>query len=137
MTVDAIFFEKDGTLIDFDEFWILISIKAIEIILKRTNMCNVPANLILEAFGVSDGITSIGGVLCKGTYRQMGEIVYNFLPRYGYNGSRNEVITFLIDAYNENADAGQIMPTCPELATTLYELKKQNKRLAIVTTDSF
>ena len=39
---------------------------------------------ILEAFGVHNGVTDIDGVLCKGTYEEMGEIVYNVLYKNGH-----------------------------------------------------
>jgi len=136
MKADAIIFDKDGTLIDFDAFWVPLTVKAVEAVLIKTNMKSAPMDRILEAFGISDGITSIEGVLCKGTYRQMGEIMHAILSEYGYNGSADELTALLINAYNESTDAGEIKPTCTELAEALTELKKQNKRLAVVTTDN-
>ena len=35
--VKAIIFDKDGTLIDFDSFWITVSVDAIKHILKNVN----------------------------------------------------------------------------------------------------
>ena len=136
MKADAIIFDKDGTLIDFDAFWVPLTVKAVEAVLIKTNMKSAPMDRILEAFGISDGITSIEGVLCKGTYRQMGEIMHAILSEYGYNGSADELTALLINAYNESTDAGEIKPTCTELAEALTKLKKQNKRLAVVTTDN-
>ena len=136
MKVEAIIFDKDGTLLDFDAFWIAVSRKALALVLEKFNM---PASLseeILSAFGVRNGITSINGVLCKGTYEQMGGIVYDIMHRNGCNCSCDEVIRVVIAAYNESADAGEVKPTCARLAEILHELKRQNKRLAVVTTDN-
>lgn len=136
MKADAIIFDKDGTLIDFDAFWVPISVKAIGSVLKRLNMDLAIGERILEAFGVSDGVTSIDGVLCKGTYRQMGEIMRGILCEYGYDGSVDEAVTLLANAYDKSTDAGRIKPTCHKLAEALRELKDRGKHLAVVTTDN-
>lgn len=135
MNADAIIFDKDGTLIDFDAFWVTVSIKALEDVLKTLNRTDVPICEILEAFGVRDGVTEINGVLCKGTYEQMGEIVHGILSKYGCDISRSETISLVIDAYNRNAEAGEVKPICPDLPEVLTELKK-SKKLAVVTTDN-
>ncbi|MBE6733556.1 MAG: HAD family hydrolase [Ruminococcaceae bacterium] len=136
MNADAIIFDKDGTLIDFDSFWVTISARAMEDILKGLGRTDIPVCEILEAFGVHDGVTDIDGVLCKGTYEQMGQIVHNILNEHGCNISCGETVKLVIDAYNRNADAGEVKPTCPELAEVLTRLKKNNKKLAVVTTDN-
>ena len=136
MNADAIIFDKDGTLIDFDAFWVTVSIKALEDVLKTLNRTDIPLCEILEAFGVQDGVTEIDGVLCKGTYEQMGGIVHDILCKYGCELSRSETIALVIDAYNRNAEAGEVKPICPDLVEVLTELKKRNKKLAVVTTDN-
>lgn len=78
----------------------------------------------------------MNGVLCKGTYEQMGEIVYDILQQHGCDVSCDGVTTALVEAYTRNADAGEIRPTCPDLALVLKRLKEQNKKLAVVTTDN-
>ena len=136
MNADAIIFDKDGTLIDFDAFWVTVSIKALEDVLRTLNRTDIPLSEILEAFGVQDGVTEIDGVLCKGTYEQMGGIVHDILCKYGCELSRSETIALVIDAYNRNAEAGEVKPICPDLFEVLTELKKRNKKLAVVTTDN-
>ncbi len=136
MTVDAIIFDKDGTLIDFDAFWVSVSCKAIERVLEAFAMKPNLLPEILEAFGVRDGVTDINGVLCKGTYEQMGEIVYTILKNHGCVCSCDDVVTTVISAYNKNADAGEIRPTCVNLEEVLYDFKAQGKKLAVVTTDN-
>ncbi len=136
MVADAVIFDKDGTLLDFDAFWIAVSEKAIEDVLAKLGMGSVPTKQILSAFGVENGTTDIEGVLCKGTYEQMGRIVYDILKTYGCSASCEEVTRLVTQAYNENSSAGEIKPTCPELATTLRALKASGKRLAVVTTDN-
>ena len=136
MRADAIIFDKDGTLIDFDAFWVAVSHKALGIALEKFNMPSSLTDEILSAFGVHDRVTSINGILCKGTYEQMGEIVYEALRRNGCECDCAEVTGAVIGAYNESADAGEVKPTSPALAEVLSELKRKNKKLAVVTTDN-
>ena len=81
MKADAIIFDKDGTLLDFDAFWVTVSVKAIEAVLTEFHQTDVPVGEILEAFGVHDGVTDMNSVLCKGTYEQLGQITYEILMR--------------------------------------------------------
>ena len=136
MKADAIIFDKDGTLIDFDAFWVTVSVKALEDVLRQFGKDNVPVCEILQTLGVHDGVTDIEGILCKGTYEQMGQIVYDILHQYGCNASCDEVTGVLVEAYNNNSDVGEVKPTCPNLAECLTLLKKRNKKLAVVTTDN-
>lgn len=136
MEVDAVIFDKDGTLIDFDAFWVNVSIKAIGDILKDLGREDIPVEEILKAYGVNDGITDIDGVLCKGTYEQMGQVAYDILKKHGCDISCQDSIKLVVDAYNRNSDAGLVRPTCPNLKKVLTELKGQGKKLAVVTTDN-
>ena len=133
---DGIIFDKDGTLMDFDAFWVSVTVKAMEDVLGSVNMDLSPMEEILEAFGVHNGVTDVDAVLCKGTYRQMGEIVYKILSRLGCSVGCDEMVKLVVDAYNRNADAGEVKPTCPCLGEVLRGLKAQGKKLAVVTTDN-
>jgi len=46
--IKAIIFDKDGTLIDFDSFWIAVSENAINHILAELNMQNIPLSEMLH-----------------------------------------------------------------------------------------
>jgi beta-phosphoglucomutase-like phosphatase (HAD superfamily) len=46
------------------------------------------------------------------------------------------MVKLVVDAYNRNADAGEVKPTCPCLGEVLRGLKAQGKKLAVVTTDN-
>lgn len=136
MRVDGIIFDKDGTLMSFDAFWVSLSVKALEDVLGRLGMEPGLVDEILEAFGVHDGVTDINGVLCKGTYAEMGEIVYEILFAHGCDADREDVVRAVEAAYSRNAAAGDVKPTCPDLAEALAELKARGLRLAVVTTDN-
>ena len=136
MRVDGIIFDKDGTLMSFDAFWVSLSVKALEDVLGKLGMEPGLVDEILEAFGVHDGVTDINGVLCKGTYAEMGEIVYEILFAHGCDADREDVVRAVEEAYSRNAAAGDVKPTCPDLAEALAELKARGLRLAVVTTDN-
>ena len=136
MRVDGIIFDKDGTLMSFDAFWVSLSVKALEDVLGELGMDPGLLPEILTAFGVRDGVTDINGVLCKGTYAEMGEIVFDILAAHGCTALQGEVVKAVEDAYSRNAAAGDVKPTCPNLAETLAGLKEQGLRLAVVTTDN-
>lgn len=136
MKAEAIIFDKDGTLLDFDAFWVTVSHKAIQEVLEQFGYKSLSACEILEAFGVRDGVTDMNGVLCKGTYEQLGEILYGIFRQHGGSESCDDVTAALIEAYNRNAEAGEVRPTCPDLVRVLGDLKAQNIKLAVVTTDN-
>ena len=77
--IKAIIFDKDGTLIDFDSFWITISTIAIKDILKELGCNDVSAENILSVLGVEDGITSIDGILCSSTYSKIGDNINYYI----------------------------------------------------------
>ena len=136
MNAEAIIFDKDGTLIDFDAFWVTVSAKAIGDILKDIGKEDIPVCEILSALGVHNGVTDINSVLCKGTYEQMGQIVYGILAAHGCPISQQETVMKIVDAYKKNSDAGEVKPTCSNLRKIITDLRKQGKRLAVVTTDT-
>ena len=135
MQVDAIIFDKDGTLLDFDAFWVSVSEKAIGDLFAELGVENFSVCEALEAFGVHNGVTDIDGLLCKGTYEQMGQRLYEILCEKGYTFSCEEMTKALVASYRQSFAAGDVKPSCPTLAAALKEFKRQNKKLAVVTTD--
>ena len=134
--VEAVIFDKDGTLLDFDSFWITVSQKAIEEVLSFFGAEKDLTFRVLETLGVHNGRTDINGVLCKGTYEQIGEIVYSTLMENNYEVCFDTVVEAVVHSYNENMSVGQIKPTCTDLIDVLVELKRQNKKIVVVTTDN-
>lgn len=136
MHADLIIFDKDGTLMDFDAYWVTVSRKAINGLLSRMGRTDIPTEPILSALGIKDGRTDTDSVLCKGTYEQMGQIVYDILTEYNCAVTRGDTIQAVIDAYHSSADAGVIKPACEQLAEVLKALKRRNRKLMVATTDN-
>lgn len=136
MNVEAVIFDKDGTLVDFDAFWVTVSIKAIKDILKKLDREDISVQEILSVLGVHDGVTDVDGVLCKGTYKEMADIIGKVLKEKNCDISAVELERLVLDAYNKNSVMGEMKPTCSDLKDILIWLKKNNVKLGVVTTDN-
>ncbi|MBO5453098.1 MAG: HAD family hydrolase [Clostridia bacterium] len=135
MKTKAIIFDKDGTLIDFDAFWVTISEYAVKEMFEILNCKDVPVNEALEAMGVKDGVTSINGVLCYGTYKMMAEKIYGVLTKHGYTKSFEEVEELTLKTHKNHSDKGVVKGTCPDIKGFFKGLKERGIILAVVTTD--
>lgn len=136
MKAQAIIFDKDGTLIAFDAFWVKVSQNALNDILSSIGRCDIPIDELLACMGVENGVTDIDGILCKGTYAQMGCAINEVLKKYGFDIDKDETVKMVIEAYNKNADTGDVVATCENIADVLLKLKKRGIKLAVVTTDN-
>ena len=135
MSTKAIIFDKDGTLIDFDSFWVNVSRHAINTILSKIEMRDVSTDEILTALGVENGVTRIDGVLCWGTYGQLADAIAKCLESHGYDAKSHDLATATREAYNLAGDKGEVKATCEDIIGTLTELKKRGIILAVVTAD--
>lgn len=136
MKADAIIFDKDGTLLDFDAFWITVTEKAMADVFSALSMPNSHLPEILEALGVHNGTTEPDGALCQAPYEEIGQIVYGVLVKHGCPAAQDAVVRLVTDGFSHNATAGNVRPTCPNLKEILQGLKDQGKILALVTTDN-
>ena len=131
--IEAIIFDKDGTLIDFDSLWIPMTANVIGSILKSFGREDIPYEEFLASVGVKNGVTDADGILCKGTYKQITTAFNEVLKRYKCPTIQEQLV---IDTYNKCADSGEIKPTCENIREVLIKLKECGIKLAIVTTDN-
>ena len=136
MNKKAIIFDKDGTLLDFDAFWISVSEGAIRDTLTSFGREDISVSPFLTAIGVHDGKTDINSILCKGTYEEIGEKIYETLLEHGASADKEKTVSTVLEAYVRNVNKGDIKPTCPDLKDVLTTLKKKGIHLAIITTDT-
>lgn len=138
MKPDTIFFDKDGTLMDFDSFWISVSYGAVNDVLKKykPKSGNSDITKILSLLGVENSKTDIDGILCKGTYAEIGEVVHGYLKEKGIDEDVNTVKSEVVAAYNNNMDKGCVLPTCENIREVLSEIKGKGINLCVVTTDN-
>ena len=137
MDIQAIIFDKDGTLMKFDSFWVDVSHCAIRDILRQLNRDDIPMSRLLEALGISGDTSDIDGLLCKGTYEQIALAIGKILRNFGVDISDTDIVRMTVSAYNDNSDSGKIGPTCKNIRGVLEKLKSGGRKLAVVTTDDF
>lgn len=136
MDIKAILFDKDGTLIDFDAFWIPVSAAAVKDILSRAGAGDDMLTEILGALGVHGDTTDPDGLLCRGTYGEMGLKIRGVLSEHGIRLSEEEAMRMTGDAFSRSAGAGTVKPVCAGLRGVLERLKERGIRLLVVTTDN-
>ena len=134
--VDAVIFDKDGTLMDFDAFWVTLSRIALTDVVRSLHQPDALADTMLEVFGVKDGKADINGILCKGTYQEMAHAVQQVLQEHGCPVEDTLIENMVLDAYNRNAHLGAVEPACTDLRGVLVMLKNQGKKIALVTIDN-
>lgn len=135
MNTKAVIFDKDGTLLDFDAFWLPVTDHVIRDILKDEPDKAVIAPRIWEAIGVIDGAARIDGALLSGTYARIGRIITGILNDHGSDRSEVEVTARVTEAFHRHYRSGSIVPACEGLAPLLTGLRSLGVKLAIVTTD--
>ena len=83
MRTKAILFDKDGTLLDFDAFWISLAKTALGTLFAENDI-SFPEEEIMAMVGVKEGKTDINGVLVHGTYGDIAELLYPLMKEKGY-----------------------------------------------------
>ena len=135
MNTKAIIFDKDGTLLDFDSYWVTVSRVALADILAKTDAVDVTVDDLLLAIGVHDGVTDIDGILCWGTYAGIAEVLHQTLVAHGCTMPLDRFTEIALDAYHRYVGDGIMRPTCDNLREALSALKERGFLLAVVTTD--
>ncbi len=135
MSIQMIIFDKDGTLMDFDAFWGTVSRHAVTDMLTQLQLSADLLDPLLASIGYKNGITDVQGVLCWGTYRLMGEAMHDALTAAGVACDQEEVVRLTYDTYHKHADKGEIRPACENMGEVLKTLIRQDRALAVVTTD--
>lgn len=135
MLTKAVIFDKDGTLMDFDSFWLPVTRNVIRELKREKKADDILENEILDSLGIENGVTNIDGILCGGTYAQAGKIMHDVLKNHGYDCSVNEVTEFVTDSYYQSFEKGVIKPACDNICEVFGRLKRAGLKLVVVTTD--
>ncbi len=136
MKKDVIIFDKDGTLIDFDSFWVTVTEYAIYDIKESFGAHNIPNNKFYDAIGVVNGSAGTDSILCIGSFYDMGIAFNNVFKEYGYNIPQKRMVDIVTDAYEKNMTKANVKGTCDKLRELLDNLKKKGKRLIVATADN-
>ena len=136
MNKKLIIFDKDGTLLDFDAYWIPVSQAALSDLVKSANLDDSVIDEIFDAFLVKTGVTAITSSLCHGTYDDMGHDIWGVLNKHNAKLSENEVKALTRELYHKYIENGEIKPTSEKLGATLDALKNDGYILGVVTSDA-
>ncbi len=135
--VKAILYDKDGTLMQFDAFWIPVATHALrEIFFRAVPQPEIAEKLTAEtaaSAGVEGDRVKPNSVLCAGTYGQLAEILTGVLARAGYpvKITQEEVER----AMQAAIPYGKVLPGCGNLREKLLAAKAAAP-LFVVTTDT-
>lgn len=108
MDVQAIVFDKDGTFMKSDSFWVEVSRCAVRDILRQLNRNDIPMSRLLGALGISGDSADIDGLLCKGAYEQIALAIGEILREFGVDISDTDIVKMTVSAYNGNAGSSVI-----------------------------
>ncbi len=135
MNTKVVIFDKDGTLIKFDPFWVSVTSGVIDDIIALTGR-EMDRDEFFDTLGISDGKADADGLLCAGTYEQIGTAIHGVLSAHGADFDRKRIIELTIAAYDLHARDGVVEPTCDNIREKLLQIKKLGIRLLVVTTDN-
>ena len=136
MKTKIVVFDKDGTLLDFDSFWVAITDRAIEDMLVRIDCPNLTKKEFLETLGVHDGTVDIDGELCGGSYSSMGDVLYRVLVEHGSNIGREDLFEIAISCFSDAMKVGTVVPDCEDIRGVLGGLTDAGIKIILVTNDN-
>ncbi|MBE7054765.1 MAG: HAD family hydrolase [Ruminococcaceae bacterium] len=136
MQANVIIFDKDGTLIQFDDFWVSITEHAIRDILKKINREDIPHKAFFDILGVKNGKADVDGILCVGSFEEMGEAFNCVLRKYNCTLSSEQIVSLVTKAYEGNIEKGIVKAPCPDIVNVMSELKAMGKKLLVATADN-
>ncbi|MBQ9730476.1 MAG: HAD family hydrolase [Clostridia bacterium] len=135
MPIKAVLFDKDGTLLDFDALWVPVAERAFRSVLSAYGVRETLLKELLSAIGVSGGKTAVEGLLCGGTYGQIGEAAHAVLAKVNPALKVEEVTERTVRAFHEYMESVPPTPSCKNLRGVLCALKNRGLKLAVVTSD--
>ncbi len=137
MSIKAIVFDKDGTLLDYYSFWYPLACRATEIAYGEFG---ITANDVAEHvadLGLSDGKTDISGALPRGDHAGIVKALYERLCANGAECDIDSVVAAFAKGYSseEAKSLGNVVPACDNIRELMLSLKKKGIRLALITLD--
>ncbi len=137
MSIKAIVFDKDGTLIDYSSYWYYVGMAATEHAYRMLGITDIPKGEIeahVRELGVTKTYTDIEGGLPLGDHKGLVEALYRHAYALGKQPTVDECIAAFSAAYGAEdvKKKGNICPATPHLAATLRALKARGIRLILV-----
>ncbi len=124
--IKGIVFDKDGTLLDYENFWVPVAEGAVKLLLEKKG-CVERVSDVLSAIGAYDGIK---GVLCHGTYGNIADVINDCLGKSAFSGEE------VAEAFAASVHLAKVMPACPDIRAVFEKLNDMAFTVALVTSDN-
>lgn len=137
--IKAIIYDKDGTLMQFDAFWVPIARAAIKQIVKDSTASGGAfsdgiVKEIERKIGIKGNTADACGILCGGTYSQFAAVITRVLRDSG--ATDKSIDRYAVEkALFAHIEDGKVLPPCDNLRKKLEDARKR-ARLFVVTTDN-
>lgn len=131
--VKAIIFDKDGTLMRFDPFWLPVALAATGEIAQSLGIERY-VDTIRLAIGLHKNSVDSKGILCAGTYEQIADVFDAVLQQCEKPCSVTGAQVAQI--FEKHAREGRVLPVCENLPNVLDCLIARGIKLFVVTTDN-
>ncbi len=132
MSIKAIVFDKDGTLMKFEDFWIPVAEHAVELISAELSIGRDKSQLLLDAINTYG---SKSGILCYGTYKDMSDAFAKILKDIGVYFDSDKLYRLTVNSFHQSMRFGEIKAICGDLPDVLCGLKKSGYILSLATAD--
>lgn len=128
----AIIFDKDGTLLAYDPFWVAVADAALAALSLRRGLGQY-LDVMKRALGLRGNATEKNCVLQRGTFGQMAEAINTALEnaKSPARVSGREIET----VFAESTQFGTVCPACEGLQPLMKRLQDKGYDLFLVTTD--
>lgn len=136
--IKAIIYDKDGTLMRFDAFWVPIARSAIrqivsgEVTSDDVSEIDGIAEEIEREIGVNGDTADTCGILCGGTYTQFAAVISETMKKHGFDAPTDRYA--VEKALLAHIDEGKVLPPRENLREKLL-VAKRTAKLFVVTTD--
>lgn len=87
----GIIFDKDGTLLDFEAFWLPVTDSVLKDLAHKFCVPAAAEETAKQKIGIHGGKVGKNSVLCAGTYAQMSEIVRTVFSQFGTEAAEKEM----------------------------------------------
>ncbi|MBQ8526505.1 MAG: HAD family hydrolase [Clostridia bacterium] len=136
MNVKGIIFDKDGTLMEYEAFWVKIAEAAVTDALVKIGADTALLYDIMKASGCEDGVAAADGVMCSGTYKDFSDIMWEILDKHGTSVEKDVLLKQITESYYASFSMGEVVPVCDNLRDVLVKIKSKGIKIALVTNDS-